>query len=65
MNSKLDDVTAKTIAAQLGVTLGDDGAGAAAQSMAGLLKAADGHARALPFEAAPGSYRAAQIKGER
>jgi hypothetical protein len=65
MSSKLDDATAKTIAAQLGVTLGDDAANAAAQSMAGLLKAADGHARALPFEAEPGSYRAAQIKGKR
>ena len=65
MSSKLDDATAKTIAAQLGVTLSDDAATAAAQSMAGLLKAADAHARALPFEAEPGAYRAAQIRGKR
>jgi hypothetical protein len=65
MSRKLDDATAKTVATQLGVTLGDEAAHAAAHSMAGLLKAADGHARALPFEAEPGSYRAAQTRGKR
>jgi len=65
MSSKLDDAAAKIVAAQLGVTLGDHSARDAAQSMAGLLRAADGYARALPFEAEPGSYRAAQIAGKR
>lgn len=62
---KLDDASAKTIAANQGVTLDDDGARDAAQSMAGLLDAADGHGRALPFEAEPGGYVAAQRKGKR
>lgn len=63
--TRLDDAAAKTIAANQGVTLGDEGARDAAQSMAGLLDSADGHGRALPFEAEPGGYVAAQRRGKR
>ena len=65
MSTKLDDSTAKTVAAQLGITLSDTAARDAATSMTGLLNAADGHARAIAFEAEPGTYLAAQRRGKR
>jgi hypothetical protein len=48
------------LAARLGVDLGEQAARDAAQSMAGLLDAADAHMRGLAFEMEPGSYPAAQ-----
>ena len=65
MTIKLDETGATVMAAQVGVTLTGDGARNAAVSMTGLLAAADGFARALPFEAEPGSYRAAQTRSKR
>lgn len=62
MTIKLDDTGAKTMAAQVGVTLDTEAARNAAVSMTGLLAAADGYARALPFEAEPGAYLAAQVR---
>lgn len=65
MTTKLDAAMAKAVAANQGIALSDDAARDAAQSMAGLLAAADGYARALAFEAEPGSYVAAQRRGKR
>ncbi len=65
MTTKLDEATARTIAAQLGVTVEGEAARNAALSMAALLAAADGHGRALAFEAEPGAYPAAQRRGKR
>ena len=62
MTIKLDEAAARAMAAQVGVTLDAEAASNAALSMSGLLAAADGHARALKFEAEPGSYRAAQAR---
>jgi hypothetical protein len=60
MSTKLDPAAAKTLAARLGVDLGDQAARDAALSMGGMLDAADAHMRAIAFEAEPGSYVAAQ-----
>ena len=60
MRTKLDPAAARVLAARLGVELGEQEAHAAAQSMAGLLDAADAHMRGLAFEMEPGSYPAAQ-----
>jgi hypothetical protein len=60
MSTKLDPAAAKTLAARLGVDLGDQAARDAALSMAAMLDAADAHMRALAFEAEPGSYVGAQ-----
>lgn len=60
MNGKLDAQAAAIAAARLGVDLDGKAAADAAQSMAGMLDAADAHMRALPFEAEPGTYVAAQ-----
>lgn len=65
MTTKLDPAMAKAVAANQAIALGDEAARDAAQAMAGLLAGADGHARALPFEAEPGSYIAAQRRGKR
>ncbi len=65
MTTKLDEATARVLAAQAGVTLDAEAARNAALSMAGLLAAADGHSRALAFEAEPGAYLAAQRRGKR
>ena len=65
MGAKLDEATAMTLAAQLGVTLEPEAARNAALSMAALLIAADNHGRALTFEAEPGAYAGAQRRGKR
>jgi hypothetical protein len=65
MTTTLDAAMAKAIAASQGIAMGDDAARDAALSMAGLLGSADAHARALAFEAEPGSYVAAQRRGKR
>lgn len=65
MTTKLDAAMAKAVAANQAITLGDEAARDAAQSMAGLIGVADGHARKLAFEAEPGSYVAAQRRGKR
>ncbi len=64
MTTKLDQATAQTIAARVGVTLNAEAARNAALSMAALLEAADGYGRALAFEAEPGAYLAAQRRGK-
>lgn len=65
MTTKLDAATALAVAASQGIALGEDAARDAAQSMVGLIATADAHARALAFEAEPGSYAAAQRRGKR
>jgi hypothetical protein len=65
MTTTRDAAMAKAIAANQSIALDDAAARDAALSMAGLLAAADAHARALPFEAEPGSYAAAQRRGKR
>lgn len=60
MNGKLDAQAAAIAAARLGVGLDAKAAADAAQSMAGMLDAADAHMRTLVFEAEPGAYVAAQ-----
>lgn len=62
MTIRLDEAGAKAMAAQVGVTLDPEAARNAAVSMTGLLAAADGYARTLPFEAEPSAYVAAQIR---
>jgi hypothetical protein len=47
------------------VELDETAARDAAQSMAGLLEAADAHMRAIAFEAEPGTYPAAQRRARR
>jgi hypothetical protein len=65
MSTKLDAGAARILAARLGVELSETAARDAAQSMAGLLEAADAHMRAIPFEAEPGAYPAAQRRSRR
>lgn len=65
MTTKLDAAAARVLAARLGVELDETAARDAAQSMAGLLEAADAPMRAIPFEAEPGSYPAAQRRSRR
>ncbi len=65
VTKKLDGDAARVLAARLGVELDEPAARDAAQSMAGLLEAADAHMRAIPFEAEPGSYPAAQRRSRR
>lgn len=60
MSTKLDPAAARVLAVRLGVDLGEQAARDAAQSMAGVLDAADAHMRGLAFEMEPGSYPAAQ-----
>ncbi len=65
MTTKLDTAAATVLAARLGVELDETAARDAAQSMAGLLEAADAHMRAIAFEAEPGTYPAAQRRARR
>jgi hypothetical protein len=65
VTTKLDAAAARVLAARLGVELDEAAARDAAQSMSGLLEAADAHMRAIAFEAEPGSYPAAQRRSRR
>jgi hypothetical protein len=60
MSGTGDPAGAQVMAARIGVTLTEEAARDAAQSMAAVLAAAELLGRALPFEAEPGTYAAAQ-----
>lgn len=60
MKDRISDADAGRLAAAAGVALDGEAAHNAAVSMARPLAAADGHARALAFEAEPSTFAAVQ-----
>lgn len=65
MIHRLTDDDAKLFAAAAGVTLAGEAAHNAAWATAAPLAAADPHSRALPFEAEPSQFVAAQRRSKR